>query len=150
MPNRYEVPTDISGKVDKAGDTMAGDLTMAAGADINMAAGRTVDGKDVSVLGNTKIYTGSYTGNGLSSQSLVIGLSMSSFSLWMILLKCIAATDACFCTNSFSSGDSSKLYSGTKMTDGFLHPDAHGFTVGANTIVNSGGDTINYVILYKE
>lgn len=149
MPNRYSVPTDISGKVDKAGDTITGDLTLSTPADINMASGRTVDGVDVSTLtGLCRMKTGTYVGDGSSDKLINISVNLSAASYYRIQVRRQASTHAQYLTKEMPAGTSYNLDAVGSKTTGIIGVDVHGFRVGSSGDVNTSGATHYYTVWY--
>ena len=127
----------------KTGGTMTGNLVM--------AAGKLVDGVDISEVKQTRILTGTYVGNGADNRSINIGINLASKANVWVNVKDRTTNAAGAQRVEFGQGDSADYFSNLQAAANLIQSlTATGFQVGSNDSVNQTGSTYIYVVVYEE
>jgi len=130
------------GFVKKTGDTMSGNL--------GMAATKTVDGVDISEIAATllNMLTGTYTGDNSDDRTIDIGVNLAGMSHVYIIIKSSDA-EVPYHRIEHGQGDASMSFiASADIANAIQQFVATGFEIGQLAGVNANGITFRYMVWY--
>jgi len=130
-------------RVRKSGDTMTGDLTMAAGSK--------VDGIDVSEIHPAKIKTGTYIGDGYDYQDIDIGVNLAAKANVYVIIRGPGIVREAIHRIEYGQGDLTMFFAGHNDAAHLITSfTSTGFRVGYDDWVNTYDLQYRYIAFWEE
>lgn len=118
--------------------------------DISMAAGKTVDGLDLSALARYRIKLGTYTGDSQASHAITGVGFQPSFVLCYEYLASVTAIGSAVFKTSDMSGVYSRTFATSMLSTEIISLDSDGFTLGNGANTNFNAKTYGYIAIGLE